>query len=54
MVKKLGRFGMGILRNLYEGNLFSAENIVPGDPEYRAITDKIERERQYFGESYWM
>lgn len=39
---------MSILRNLYEGNIFPAEDIVPEDPEYRIITDKIDKERQYF------
>lgn len=39
---------MSILQDWYDGNLFPAEEIVPQDPEYLAMAEKIDAENRHF------
>lgn len=38
---------MGIINDLYSGQIFPAEEIVPRDPEYRALEQKVKEAKDY-------
>jgi len=40
--------GKPILNQLFDGEIYPAENIKPVSPEYRELSEKIESERDYF------
>lgn len=39
---------MSILETLYNGELYPGEEIVPRNPDYRSLGEKIGKERKYF------
>lgn len=39
---------MNVLKDWYDGYIFPAENIIPKDPEYHALGNKIGVEKDYF------
>lgn len=41
---------MSILEDLYNGKIYPMENIVPENPEYRAVSQEIADMRKYFAE----
>lgn len=49
MEKKKGLFFQeDFIRELFEGNYSPADNVVPDNPEYKEIKDKIHEEWEYF------
>lgn len=37
-----------ILANLYKGKILPYENLIPSDPEFSALKQKVEEEKEYY------
>ena len=42
---------MSLLYELYQGEIFPAQNIVPSDPDYRRLVHAVQEERQRLEET---